>query len=47
MEVEDLFGDCHAVGEVETVYGAQVVAEPGVEGRLSGGQPEHCGRHVG
>ncbi len=34
VEVEDLFRDCHVVGEVETVYGAQVVTEPGVEGRL-------------
>ena len=38
MEVENLFWDCHAVSEVETVYGAQVVTEPGIEGCLRGGR---------
>ena len=32
-EVEDLLRDCHAVGKVETVHGAQVVTEPRIERR--------------
>ena len=46
-EVENLLWDGHAVSEVETVNGAQVVTEPGVEGCLRGGQPEHGGGDVG
>src|SRR4051794_35070570 len=46
-KVENLLRQCHAVGEIETVYGQQVATEPGVEGRLRGGQPEQRCRNVG